>query len=124
MKALITGASSGLGRELGQNMHRTDIRVDHAQLFVQIGVQKLAEQAEARIIYHDLEIVAAHRTVQQAAFLLIAHIRRDHMAHGRHSAASSRPLSLQFLWLSRRLSARRYSLRSRTTACVCCSTCL
>ena len=42
----------------------------------------------------------------------------------RHSAASSQPSSLQFLWLSRRLSARRYSLRSRTTACVCCSTCL
>ena len=72
-----------LHRELGQNVHRTDIRVDHAQLLVQIGVQKLAEQAKACIIYHDLEIVAAHRTVQQAAFLLVAHIRRDHMAHSR-----------------------------------------
>lgn len=42
----------------------------------------------------------------------------------RHSAASSQPSLYLYLWLSRRLSARRYSLRSRTTACVCCSTCL
>ena len=42
----------------------------------------------------------------------------------KHSDASSQQSSLLCLWLSRRLSARRYSLRFRTTACVCCSTCL
>ena len=41
----------------------------------------------------------------------------------RHSPTSSRRLSLPCLWLSRRLSARKYSPRYRTTACASCSLC-
>ena len=62
---------------------RAVVQVDDVKLLVHVHLREHAEQAEACIIYHNLEIVAAHRTVQQAAFLLIAHIRRNHMAHGR-----------------------------------------
>ena len=64
-------------------MHGTDIGVDHAQLLVEVGFEKLAEQPEARVVDYDFEIIAAHRAVQQAALLLIAHVRRNHMADGR-----------------------------------------
>ena len=61
-------------------MYGTHVGVDHAQFLIQIGGDKLAEQAKTRVVDHDLQFLALYGLVQQTAFLLVRHVRRDDAA--------------------------------------------
>ena len=69
--------------QLGENVYGTHVGVDHAQFLIQIGGDKLAEQAKTRVVDHDLQFLALYGLVQQAAFLLVRHVRRDDAARHR-----------------------------------------
>ena len=63
--------------QLGQDMHRTDIQVDHLQLPIQARLIEGAAEPEAGIVDQDIDLFRLDSLIEHAAALLIAQVHAD-----------------------------------------------
>ena len=61
-------------------MHSGDIGLNHTQLGVEVGFDERAEQAKARVIDNDFQVVAAGGVPEQPAFLEVGKVGGKHGA--------------------------------------------
>ena len=63
--------------QLGQDMHRTDIQIDHLQLPIQARLIEGAAEPETGIVDQDIDLFRPDSLIEHAAALLIAQVHAD-----------------------------------------------